>query len=226
MNSESNSAIAAAMLNALRLRRSDIFGPDDDQCPVSEINDAQVPQVGFVGRTYQRGGDLLLGINPGGGGDSYRRTPEDMVLLPRIRSIHDEADPTQAMRNVFDIYAHNMQTWNLWRIVGPVLQATGSALDQIGYLNFCPFRTRGDKMPRTAEMSRCLTMFFTPLIESLAPQRIIALGKKAGAWLERTSLPGVDVFIVPRTIGDSYLSTEALAELERIRASTCRTRNT
>lgn len=225
MHSEMNSHIAAAMLEALRLRRSDIFWPADDQCPVSEPDDAQVPQIGFVGRTYSRGGDVLLGINPGGGGDSYRRTREDMILLPKIKSIHDQAEPRRAMNDAFAIYANNMQTWNLWRIVRPVLQAAGTGIDEIGYLNLCPFRTRGDKMPSSSAMSRCAANYFIPLINSLEPRRVIALGKKAGGWLERISLPGVEKFVVPRTIGDSYLSAEALAELERLRTSTSTPRN-
>lgn len=82
------------LLKAVRLHRSDVFGADDRQMPTSEPIDALVPQIGFVGSEYRPGGTILLGINPGGGGDTYRRTAQDLRLLPLITNLReDEASP-------------------------------------------------------------------------------------------------------------------------------------
>ena len=205
---------------ATRLTRQDIFGPSDDQIPVSEPEDAHIPQVGFVGSAYQTGGDILLGINPGGGGDHQVRTPQDADLLPRIAALRGQPSSSDPLRDMFDLYAANMRTWNLWRIVEPVLGACARCQDDIAYLNWCPFRTRQDKMPGAQAMSRCTAIYLPPLIEALAPARVIALGKKAGGWLEKLSWPGVETFVIPRTIGDSYLSDEARIALERLKKST------
>lgn len=199
------------------IERTDLFGPDGDQMPVTEIADASIPQIGFIGRNYTVGKDVLLGINPGGGGDAYSRTSEDTVLLPIIERIRRNGGDKEELRELFDQCAANMRTWNLWRIVLPVLEACNRDQSEIAYLNWCPFRTRADKMPRADVMRRCRDNYLLPLIEELGPRRIIALGKKAGNWLDRTPFTNCEKFVVPRTIGDSYVSEQAKAVLERIR---------
>jgi len=207
------------VLKTLRLTRRDVFGPADKQHPISEPEDAAVPQIGFVGQEYRAEGTILLGINPGGGGDTYVRTAADSVLLPLIESLRDGEASRETLNAMFDKYAANMRTWNLWRIVLPVLEACGKNQTEIAYLNWCPFRTRKDSMPHAHAMRRSRDVYLAPLIEELAPVRIIALGKKAGNWLEKEPLGKVTRYTVPRTIGDSYLSPEALDVLENIKRS-------
>lgn len=185
--------------------------------PVSQPQDAAVPQIGFVGQDYRSGGDVLLGINPGGGGDAYVRTAEDSLLLPMLVALRGEEASPNAVNAVFSQYAANMRTWNLWRIVEPVLDACGRSQSEVAYLNWCPFRTRNDAIPHAPAMRRCRDAYLAPLMDKLAPGRIIALGKKAGKWLERETFGGVPRFVVPRTIGDSYLSAEAREVLEVIK---------
>lgn len=200
---------------AVQIKRVDIFGTDDDQVPESEPADAMIPQIGYIGSSYSRGGDMLLAINPGGGGASYRRTAEDAALLPRIEAFRrGEAVSPQELS---DLYSRNMRTWNLWRIVKPVLDVCGRSQEDVVYLNWCPFRTRDDRMPRAAAMRHCGDLYVLASIDALAPSRVIALGKKIGVWLEKTPLAGVQKFVVARTIGDTYLSAEALGSLESIR---------
>lgn len=207
------------LLQAMRMDRSDIFGSLDRQLPTSEPLDAMIPQIGFVGRDFLPGGDVLLGINPGGGGDAYVRTPEDSRLLPIISTLREESASPSLMGAVFDQYAKSMQTWNLWRIVKPVLDACGRSQSEVAYLNWCPFRTRHDAMPHAPSMRRCREVYLAPLLNKLAPRRVIGLGKKVGAHLQKEPLGGARRFVVPRTIGDSYLSADAREILEVIRST-------
>lgn len=206
-----------AALGALRLSRREIFGDADDQLPIAEPADAQLPQIGFIGSGYRRGGTVLLGINPGGGRDAYRRTPEDARLLPMISALREGELSPRDVQEVFDLVAVTMRRWNLWRVVAPVLDACGEGQEEIAYLNWCPFRTRQDKMPRAGAMRRCLDAYLGPLMAELAPARIIALGKKVGTPLQRVRFGDADRVVIPRTIGDSYLSQDALVVLEDLR---------
>ncbi|MEK6217402.1 MAG: hypothetical protein N2B03_09335, partial [Boseongicola sp.] len=117
------SEFGAGFRNAMRLTRSDVFGAQDEQCPISEPSDAHVPQMGFVGEDYAKGGVVLLAINPGGGGDSYRRTSEDSILLPKIELVRSGSGKKADFQEMCSLCSANMQTWNLWRIVKPVLDA-------------------------------------------------------------------------------------------------------
>lgn len=207
------------LLQAVRLNRSDVFGADDRQMPTSEPIDALVPQIGFVGNDYRPGGTILLGINPGGGGDTYRRTAQDSRLLPLITSLRDVEASPDALNKMFDLYAANMRTWNLWRIAAPVIEACGHGQSEIVYLNWCPFRTRGDKMPHARAMRQSFDAYLAPLIVRLAPRQMIALGMKVGTWLGKAPLRGVTLHVIPRTRGDSYLSPEALVAIERLKKS-------
>jgi hypothetical protein len=213
MNSEQYEII----LNALRIDRAEVFFPADSQLPVSEPQDAMIPQIGFIGNDYRTGGDILLGINPGGGGDAYRRTAKDSLVLPMIAALRTEEASLEAAKATFGQYAANMRTWNLWRIVEPVLDACGRSQSEVVYLNWCPFRTRGDAMPHAPAMRRCFETYLAPIIAKLAPGRVIALGKKVGNWAVKVPFGDVPRFVVPRTIGDSYLSAEARETLTIIR---------
>lgn len=207
------------LLQAIRVHRSEVFEPADGQMPVSALQDATVPQIGFVGSDYRPGGDVLLGINPGGGGDAYVRTEGDLILLPMISALRSATATPDAMEAVFRQCAANMRAWNLWRIVKPVLDACERHQSEIAYLNWCPFRTRKDAMPNAATMRRCRETYLAPLVGKLAPGRVIALGKKTGDWLQKEPFGGARRFVVPRTIGDSYVSADALAVIDRIRLS-------
>jgi len=207
------------LLKAVRLHRSDVFGADDRQIPTREPIDALIPQIGFVGSDYRPGGTLLLGINPGGGRDTYRRTAQDSRLLPLITSLREGEASPDALKKMFDLYAANMRSWNLWRIASPVIEACDHGQSEIVYLNWCPFRTRGDKMPSAQAMRQSFDAYLAPLIVKLAPCQMIALGKKVGTWLGKAPLKGVTQYVIPRTIGDRYLSPEALVAIERLKKS-------
>jgi hypothetical protein len=205
---------------ALSISRSDIFGEMDAQLPISEIRDANVPQIGFIGANYRQGGDLLLGINPGGGGDTYRRTAEDERRFGLITSFDKGAADGPSARQVCEATMKGMRTWRLWKIVSAVLDACGAEQDEVAYLNWCPFRTRKDKMPVAKAMRNAGTLYFLPAVRILKPRRIIALGKKVSSWPARLGLGDIELHVIRRTIGDSYFHEDAARALEILRQST------
>ena len=110
-----NSKQYEIILNVLRIDRAEVFIPADSQLPLSEPQDAMLPQIGFIGEDYRTGGDILIGINSGGGGDAHRLTAEDSLLLPMIGALRTEEASFKAAKTAFGQYAANMRTWNLWR---------------------------------------------------------------------------------------------------------------
>ena len=67
-----------------------------------------LPRIGFIGVDFRKGGDILLGINLGGGGDAYRRTAADSLLLPMIAALRTEEASLEAAKTAFGQYAVNM----------------------------------------------------------------------------------------------------------------------
>ena len=203
------------------MSRETLYGtPSDAQMPRNLQADAKVPFLGFCGPGYRVGGCALLAINPGGGGDAYKtRTPQDEELIPLIEAFVSASGDGVAgkFRDMCQSYSAQVQTWNLWRILEPTIQACGSTVDEICYLNCFPYRTATDALPHTRARRQAWESIVNPLLSELRPSKLIALGKKVGnvAVQFHSEPPPRD--IVPRTIGDSYVSAEAekvLAEIQ------------
>lgn len=56
-----------------------------------------------------------------------------------------------------------------------------------------------------------------PLTPQMHQNPIVSLGKKAGSVVDKLYRGATPVFCVPRTIGDTYVSDEALAVHENMR---------
>ena len=78
-----NDIVTAFHLAAL-LPRSSVFSSDELQ-PITAPDDANTAAPGWVGSAWRSGGTLLVGINPGGGGDAYRGNPTDARLYGLMR---------------------------------------------------------------------------------------------------------------------------------------------
>ncbi|EDP62605.1 hypothetical protein BAL199_13718 [alpha proteobacterium BAL199] len=210
-----------------KVDRPAIFGADDPR-PVNLPQDAETMFAGAVGPRYRPGGLVFLAINPGGGGDTYtRRTPEDerfYPLLQAFKSRENAADGMSEFEAINRAFAESLRRWNLWRILSPCLDAAGMDLDEIAYLNAVPYRTRGDAEPRMAAKRAAWQTLTGPTIDQLAPRFVVALGKKAGGVLTRFYKGPAVPFVVSRTIGDSYVSDAARAEIDRLAKAAARAR--
>lgn len=204
-----------------RIPRSAVFGPNDP-VPLNLAEDARTMFAGAVGPDYRSGGVALLAINPGGGGDAYtRRTPADERLYPTLQRFRDAQDPALTLDTfeaVNTLFLPLLKTWNIWRIVQPCLEAAGVELPQAAYLNAVPYRTRGDQTPSVGAKQAAWRLATGPALDALQPGMIVALGKKAGDVLTRFYQGRARCFVVPRTIGDSYLSAAAMEVLVQVRA--------
>jgi hypothetical protein len=204
--------------DAIKLTRSELFGLfPDRQMPNHLPEDALVPFLGFAGPNYRRGGILLLAINPGGGTNSYcRRPPQDAELIPHILAFRDS--PPSEVERCFDTMSSNYlkqaKTWNLWGIVQPVLTACKRKPE--AFANIFPFRTNKDHKPHLVPLRNAINRVTRPLVTDLAPSIVVVLGKKAGDALKGYSLTSGEYFVVPRTNGDRYLSSEAKLVLEAL----------
>lgn len=204
------------------ITREQIFGATESTCrPLNLYHDVITMFAGYVGSNFVAGrGLLLLAINPGGGGDAYTcRTREDEEFYPLLAKLKTAkpADLVMCFEQVNEAFARIVQRWNLWRILEPTLRAAGRRLEDVAYLNVVPYRTRGDKIPPLAARRSAWTFIVDPTIRLLAPQAIITLGKKAGSVVESLYSGDRAVYCVPRTIGDSYISDEALEVHSQLR---------
>jgi hypothetical protein len=216
-----NRSILAKHFQSLTaITREAVFGSADASIrPINLPDDAATMFAGYVGTRYERGkGVLLLAINPGGGGDAYTaRIPADEVFYPLLLAFKSSnADPDKAFERVNASFAQIVQTWNLWRILGPTLEAAGLNLDEVAYMNVVPYRTRQDKMPPTSARRVAWDRIAAPTIELLDPRALISLGKKAGSVVDSLCRDDRKRYCVPRTIGDTYISDEARAVLAQI----------
>ena len=219
---EFRSRLASTARSLSSIPRSAIFGPAEPQSrPINLQEDAALMFPGYVGSGYQPGGCVLLAINPGGGSDKYQmRTAEDDHFYPIMEAFHRA--PSDGALERFEImnqaWVRNVQRWNLGRIVNPVLDALGQGIEQVTFLNAVPYRTRNDLKPSAHARRQAWTLVTEPLLRALRPGVIVALGQKAGDVLADQHRGTARIFVVQRSIGDTYLTPKALAVLEEIRA--------
>jgi hypothetical protein len=206
--------IAGHFHDLTQITRADIFGDKEEEVrPINLLKDTGTMFSGFVGKDYQPNcGFLVLAINPGGGGDAYnKRIPEDEIFYPLLHAL--KAAPAESADDAFEAvntaFVPIVKAWNLWRILGPTLDAAGTNLDAIAYMNVVPYRTRNDKMPPAAARKIAWELIIDPSISLLRPHAIIALGKKAGSVVENLLPCDIRYYCVPRTIGDSWISDDA-----------------
>ena len=216
-------SFAIAFHRAASVTRAALYEtPNDPQLPLNLRADAVVPFLGFCGTGYKKGGVVIFGINPGGGGDAYAsRTPQDNELIPLIeRFVVAEASAADSAFEVMCTnYSAQVQRWNLWRILSPTLEACRTTIDNACYLNLFPYRTAKDAKPSSRALRVAWRDVVAPLLEALEPSRLVALGKKAGGIAERLHTAPPPLYVVPRTIGDTYVSADAKQVLAAIRES-------
>lgn len=201
-----------------------IYSGVDDQMPINLQEDARLPQLGFVGKHYKTGGTAILAINPGGGGDAYKkRIPSDDIHMPAIeRFIESEDIDMTRFEEMNDSYIKAASTWRLWNILGPVIDACGGVVQEYAFINCFPFRTREDKTPHASALRVSWSSCVEPTLNALGPGRIIALGKgnyKAGWVLSNLYLGSAEKVIIERTRGDRSIAQSAREELIKLRQS-------
>ena len=82
------SALAKIFNTNTQITRGTIFGSGAEKSmPLHLRENADTMFAGYVGKTYEPGGIVLFGVNPGGGGDTYdRRSYEDPTFYPLLQA--------------------------------------------------------------------------------------------------------------------------------------------
>jgi hypothetical protein len=205
------------------ITREEIFGRDEPSSrPLNLPSDAATMFAGYVGKKFTPGrGIVILGINPGGGDAYLTRTAEDEAFYPILREFKtaQRQHVLTAFERVNDAFVKIVQAWNLWRILEPTLEAAGRDISEAAYMNVVPYRTRQDKVPPSEARRSAWYKVVAPTLTLLLPRAVITLGKKAGAIVDALAPRDLEIYCVPRTIGDTYISEGARAIHERLRAS-------
>jgi hypothetical protein len=149
---------------------SDIIAKDD-----------LIPQLGFVGSTYEVRRILVLGINPGNG-PRASRSAADAQMMPALYAFvsnPEEVTYAAAMQAQMDAFPN----WLASKEIGPILENEGVARNEIAYANASPYRAgKGDAkdaFPSKARERLAAIGWVLPLLTALTPKIIIAHGKKA-----------------------------------------------
>ena len=215
------SRLAQTSRKLVAISRAEIFGAAEPQSrPVNLEADAALMFPGYVGSRYEPGGAVLLAINPGGGKAAYKeRTPADERFYPLMEAFQwCTPDALLARYEAMNAgWASSMRTWNLRRIVEPVLDALDCTGERVAVLNAVPYRTREDRLPSAYARRQAWTRVTEPLLQVLEPAIIVALGQKAGDVLDRQYRGMARTVTVQRSNGDTYLTPKAREVLARIR---------
>jgi hypothetical protein len=212
--------IAAHHFHSLaQIEREDLHLGDEKYLPLYLQDDARVMTIGYVGKNYERGkGIMLLGINPGGGGVKFAsgRSAEDKLFYPNLYEFKATGS-LESLAQINKAYTQVLPLWNLWRILGPTIEAAGRTFDEIAYMNVVPYRTRDDKTPPVATQRQSWTHIVEPTLELLQPNAMVSLGMKAGKVVQRFHTGDQRHYCVQRTIGDSWVCEQALSTFEDMR---------
>ena len=189
--------------------------------PIQNVDNAATMFAGYVGPAYDVGGLAFFGVNPGGGKDNSVPHSDDERFYTLLRGFRAASPATLStcFEAINAAFPPIVESWNLWRIFEPALEAFGAQLSQVCYLNAVPFRTRENKAPPKSARDTAWLKCTAPVLVVLRPRTWVALGKAAGdilATAEGSEKPG-EFYVVPRTNGDRYLSPEAKQVLQSIR---------
>jgi hypothetical protein len=209
--------IADGLQRATLVEREEIF-PAGELMPISLPELAHVSYVGWVGPRFD--GTLIVGKNPGGGGDSqalvrgHDRAVAD--ALQRFKSA-PTAGAGAALLRVYQAYTVQSPGIGMGTLMDRVLGALGEERDTVAFMNLCPFRTRMDEDFDAGATRRCVSLVLAPVVQALQPDTVVLLGAVA-----RRAAPHLQarwVYRVPRGRNDKQLNPKAAAVLEDMRSS-------
>lgn len=208
---------AKAYQTALRLSRAQFF-EQNASLPLSLTDSANIPYLGWVGKSY-RGGTVLIAKNPGGGGDSQVETTAlDARVVGWLKALRDseETNASGLLDELTEAYHTQLPTIGMGVLLNRVLSRAGETLDSVAFFNACPYRTRNDEKLGARTQKKSRELIAAPLLETLSPDTIIYLGVEVGREASKT-LTARWTYVIPRAINDKQLNKNAepvLAQIE------------
>ena len=210
--------VSRAFQAALRVSREQLFEAERG-LPVSLADSAQTPYLGWVGARYS-GGTVLIGKNPGGGGDSQVvATGYDLKVEQELKALRDgsEGEAVPRLAQLTRTFHEQLPTIGMGVLLNRVLAATGETLEDVAFFNICPYRTRNDESLSSTTQRKSRELVAGPLLRALKPDTIIYLGVGAGREAAKT-LNARWTYVLPRAINDRQLKAEAVPVLAQIQA--------
>jgi hypothetical protein len=177
----------------VEMGRSAFFGGLETDLPLGRSalirKHDSTPQFGFVGARYLQKRVLLIGINPGNGPKYDLPTKGDARMMPALMQFA-ECPSLEHFELASLAYQKECHAWPLWkRHCNEVLGPGRLLFDEIAYANCLPWRTESDSAFGDDVADKAARLYVMPLLLELAPQVVIALGKRAASILAMTGGP-------------------------------------
>ena len=186
---------AAELFHKLvKLEREEFFGNDDlvKWLPEFQVDDAKCMCPPFVGKNYQKGGLVILPINPGGGNEGNDvRNKGDSILYPvchQFKSLENNI-AEYYWKSFVPTFINAKMSYPIYLKMTDILQSSQTTLDDICYFNFLPYRGKSNKYPKTKrDMShivpKCREKFVEPVLHFLRPSLVVCFGKKVDTYIK------------------------------------------
>jgi hypothetical protein len=214
--------IAQRMHDNSNILRGEIFGTKDCKLhPLYNKEDANTMFAGYVGKKYNPGGTVILGFNPSGGGEKYKkRTNADDNLYPLLYDFKHSKDEDLEVtfEAINEAFGSIVKEWDIWKLIKNILDATFQEFSQITFMNVLPYRTRNNDDLRIQELSNSWEKIIQPTLEILRPTLMVCLGLNTGKVVNRFLTQDIKVFSLKRRRNDKgELTEEAKESLSKIR---------
>lgn len=195
--------LALMWQNILKTDPKKLYGDQYDRLLNRNWGD-RIPQPGYVGHSYAKGGIVFVGMNPGGG-PKEGLGDRDKTLYKGLEGLRDADNRTRvkAFEEVNSLLESMIPTYKYARsYVMPVLQGAGLQMADVAYLNLLKWRTRGGvSLNKLYDISWC--DHTSEQIGTLAPRMVVAVGVDAGKALSRHQMDAVCIETIPRVIGNN-----------------------
>jgi len=214
MNEAFKSELSQIWQQILLTNPKAIFGAEVTKLSNRHYADA-IPQPGFVGSNYRRGGILFIAMNPGGGADEHDF--DGRLIYATLQ--HLRASDVEARNAAFDqMNKTHQQIVPQWKIcanfVSPVLKCTGQTLQDVAYINLLKWRTQ-----KSSGLDCLYGLSWDAhthkQVEALAPGAVIAVGSNAGTAFASRYKGNIYFDAIPRAVGNN-LRKESHEAISRI----------
>lgn len=202
MNEAFKSELSQIWQQILLTNPKAIFGAEVTKLSNRHYADA-IPQPGFVGSNYRRGGLLFVAMNPGGGADE--NDPDDHKIysaLQRLRNA-DAKVRNEAFDEANVVHRLIVPEWKIWaNFVSPILRCTGITMQEVAYINLLKWRTQ-----KSSGLERLYGLSWEAhtcrQVEALAPGAVVAIGSDAGRVFDSRYKGNIYIGTIPRAVGNN-----------------------
>ena len=177
-----------------RIRREDIFGPEDALRPNYRNPSLQwrvdVAAVGYVGIDYQPGGVAILSVNPAGGKNNLEpnRASDRMYECLLAFRNSEVAARLGAFENSHEAFRRSFPNWKITRHhYNKILAKLRRRFDEIAFLYLVPFRTQGDNGSAMKQefLANGYEKHLKRQMVLLAPGAVIAMDRPSEEYAKR-----------------------------------------